>query len=159
MLTAQEESFRQPEIDALLLQSDAFAASLYPNEYRLPLNLEEMVSPGICLLVARIEGLAAAGCCILLDQGDGTAELKRMIVDQGLRRHGVGQALLQAVETVALTKKVYLIRMEVGTRNTDGQALYRVSGYKERGPFGSHRCSPLSLFFEKSLDDAPGDQA
>jgi putative acetyltransferase len=41
--------------------------------------------------------------------------------------------------------------MEVGIRNTEGQALYRKAGYGERAPFGSYRPSPISLFFEKII--------
>lgn len=65
------------------------------------------------------------GCCALIERGDGTAELKRMIVDEQARHQGVGMALLQAVEVVASILGIHLIQMEVGVRNTDGQTLSR----------------------------------
>ena len=40
----------------------------------------------------------------------------------------------------------------IGIRNTSGYALYVRSGYKERGPFGSYKPSPISRFLEKSLE-------
>jgi putative acetyltransferase len=150
-ITVREESPRQAEVARLLQQSDALAASLYPGEYRRPLNPETLDAPGISLFVARADDQTAAGCCALFDAGDGTAELKRMIVDPGRRRLGVGKALLQAMEAAAATGGIHLIRMEVGVRNTDGQALYRRMGYRERGPFGPYKPSPISLFFEKAV--------
>ena len=154
MLTIREESPQQDEVASLLRQSDAVAAVLYPNEYRRPLNPETLAAPGISVFVARTDDLTAVGCCALFDLGDGAGELKRMIVDQNFRQHGVGTALLQAVEAAAPNKGIHVIRMEVGIRNIDGQALYRRAGYKERGAFGSYKPTPISLFFEKSLEDA-----
>lgn len=149
MLTVQEESPRQPEIAALLRQSDALAAALYPGEYRRPLGPETLDRPGIRLFVARTADGLAAGCCALFEEGEGRAELKRMIVDAGCRQRGVGGALLRAAEAAAVADGIRRIRMEVGIRNTDGQALYRRAGYAERGPFGRYAPSPISLFFEK----------
>lgn len=155
ILTVREESPRQDDVASLLLLSDAVAASLYPGEYRRPLNPEALSAPHISVFVARTGDLSAAGCCALFDDHDGTAELKRMIVDQRVRQRGVGRALLQAVEAAALSKGIRLIKMEVGIRNTDGQSLYRWAGYKERGPFGAYRPSPISLFFEKAIGENP----
>jgi putative acetyltransferase len=149
-IVVREESPRQEEIALLLRQSDTLAAQLYPGEYRRPLNPETLDAPGIYLFVARMEG-AAAGCCALFDGADATAELKRMIVGTEFRNRGIGTALLQAAEAAAVARDIRIIRMEVGIRNTDGQALYRRAGYAERGPFGSYELSPISLFFEKTL--------
>lgn len=151
MLTVREESPRQEAVAGLLRQSDALAAALYPGEYRRPLNPETLDRPGIRLFVARTAEGIAAGCCALFEEGEGWAELKRMIVDAGCRQRGVGGALLHAVEAAAVAQGIRRIRMEVGIRNTDGQALYRRAGYAERGPFGRYAASPISLFFEKVL--------
>ena len=151
MVTVQEETPRQAEVAALLRQSDALAAELYPNAYRRPLNPDTLDAPGIHLFVARTGAGLAAGCCALFDAGDGTGELKRMFVDTRFRGLGVGAALLHALEAAARAKGIHLIQMEVGVRNTDGQALYRRAGYQERGPFGNYQASPISLFFEKRL--------
>ncbi|MGG6897473.1 MULTISPECIES: GNAT family N-acetyltransferase [Rhizobium] len=147
----QRESSRQAEVEALLRQSDQIAARLYPGEFRRPLNVEALDAPHISVLVARNEDLVAVGCCSLFDSGDGTIELKRMIVDQSFRERGVGAALLSAAETTARANGIHLIRMEVGIRNTDGQALHRKAGYKESAPFGSYAPSPISLLFEKDI--------
>lgn len=121
-----------------------------PGAYRRPLDPAALDKPDIRLFVARQDGMAV-GCCALMDLGDGTAELKRMIVSAEARGRGVGLALLLGAEKAAIAAGFARIRMEVGTRNTDGQALYRRAGYGECGPFGAYQLSPISLFFEKKL--------
>ncbi|MBS7812418.1 GNAT family N-acetyltransferase [Roseococcus pinisoli] len=150
MIAVQEESPRQEAVADLLRQSDAVAARLYPDMPRRALNPETVGAPGIRLLMARLEG-AAAGCCLLLDHEEGIAELKRMIVGEGFRGRGVGIALLHGAEAAARASGIRALRLEVGIRNTEGQALYRRAGYGERGPFGTYRPSPISLFLGKTL--------
>ena len=144
------EARQQPEVLDLLRQSDAFSASLYPAEGRRPLGVEALGAPGVHFLVARLDGVAV-GCCALIEASDGTGELKRMVVDEGARRQGVGRALLGAAEAIALRNRVRLIRMEVGARSTGAHQLYRQAGYRDRGPFGTHRPSPHSIFLEKRI--------
>lgn len=153
-IVAQETS-RQEVVAELLRQSDVLAAALYPGEYRRPLNPETLAAPSIQVFVARTESGVAAGCCALFDLGNGTGELKRMIVDPAFRNQGVGSALLRAIEDAARANGLRTIQMEVGLRNTDGQTLYRRAGYQPRGPFGAYKPSPISLFFEKSLTLTP----
>ena len=148
--TVGVEAPRQAEVLDLLRQSDAYSASLYPVEGRKPLDIAALGAPGAHFLVARLEG-RAVGCCALIEQGDGTGELKRMIVDEGARQQGVGRALLVAIEAVAVRTGLHLIRMEVGARSTGAHVLYRRAGYRERGPFGTHRLSPHSIFLEKQV--------
>ena len=149
-LAIDVEAPAQAEVLDLLRQSDAFSASLYPVEGRRPLGMEALSAPGVHFLVARLDG-AAVGCCALIEQGGGLGELKRMIVDGRARQRGVGRALLQAVEVVAVRSQVRLIQMEVGARSTSAQELYRRAGYRERGPFGTHKLSPHSIFLEKEI--------
>ncbi len=150
MLAIREETSRQDAVAELLRQSDALAALLYPGAYRRPLDPDALAVPGIRLFVARQDGLVA-GCCALFEQPDGTAELKRMIVDEAFRHQGVGMALLRAVERAAVAMDIRCVRMEVGIRNTGGQAPYRRLGYRDREPFGSYQPSSISLFLEKVL--------
>lgn len=149
-LTVGIEAPQQAEVLDLLRNSDAYSASLYPVEGRKPLSTEALSAPGVHFLVARL-GTVAVGCCALLEQGSGTGELKRMIVDEGARQQGVGRALLAAVEAVAVRIGLHLIQMEVGARSAGAHALYRSAGYRDRGPFGTHRLSPHSIFLEKQV--------
>lgn len=150
VLVVGVEPPKQAEVLDLLRQSDAYSASLYPVEGRRPLGVEALSAPSVHFLVARLDGVAV-GCCALIELGDGTGELKRMIVDEQARQQGVGRALLRAVEATALESRVDLIRMEVGARSTDAHQLYRRAGYRDRGPFGTHRPSPHSIFLEKQV--------
>lgn len=149
-LTVSVETPRQAEVLDLLRQSDAYSASLYPVEGRKPLSVETLSAPGAHFLVARLDGVAV-GCCALIALGDGTGELKRMVVGEGARQRGVGRALLAAVEAAAVRSGLQLVQMEVGARSTGAHALYRGTGYRDRGPFGSHSFSPHSIFLEKQV--------
>lgn len=149
-LTVSLETPRQAEVSYLLRQSDAYSASLYPAEGRKPLSVEALSAPGVHFLVARLNGVAV-GCCALIAPGDGTGELKRMVVAEGARQRGVGRALLAAAEATAMRQGLQLVQMEVGARSIGAQALYRRAGYRERGPFGVHSLSPHSIFLEKQV--------
>ena len=150
-LAVNLETPRQAEVSDLLRQSDAYSASLYPVEGRKPLRVEALSAPGVHFLVARVDGVAV-GCCALITAGDGTGELKRMVVAEGARQRGVGRALLAAAEATAIRQGVRLVQMEVGARSIGAQALYRGAGYRERGPFGAHTLSPHSIFLEKQVE-------
>jgi putative acetyltransferase len=85
---------------------------------------------------------------------DGVAELKRMIVDGGHRGRGIGQALIQVIETAAMAEGIRLIQLETGPISAPALRLYRGCGYRERGPFGDYPLHPHSLFMERDLRSA-----
>ena len=148
-LTVEVESPLQNEVVTLLRQSDEVAAHLYPGEFRRLITPEVLAKPGIHLLVAREE--TAIGCCALFERGGGTVELKRMIVGEASRGKGVGAALLASAEAIARRIGAHTIMLEVGTRNTEAQALYRRAGYGPCKPFPPYHASPISLFLERHL--------
>lgn len=140
----------QSEVSHLLAQSDAVAAKLYPGEYRRPITAESLAIPGTYVLLARMAE-NAMGLCVLIDRGDHTMELKRMIVDEMARGKGIGTALLRGAEAEALHLGAHAVLLEVGTRNTDAQVLYRRGGYQSCGPFSPYATSPISLFKRREL--------
>ncbi len=144
------ESPAQVEVAALLQQADAVGARLYPGQRRRPISADSLSVPGTHVLVARREGLAA-GLCVLFEREGGTAELKRMIVDERARGRGVGAALLLGAEAEARRLGGHTILLEVGIRNMEAQGLYRRGGYASRDVFPPYRPSPVSLFMEKRL--------
>lgn len=150
MLAIAQESPRQPEILALFDQSDAYAASLYPQEGHYPVDVDYLSAPHVRFVVARWQG-EAVGCCALLIGSDGVAELKRMIVDGASRGRGIGRALMAAIDAVAVAEGIRLIQLETGPANGPALALYRARGYRERGPFGAYKPSPYSVFMERDL--------
>jgi putative acetyltransferase len=157
MLSVACESPDQPEILALFAQSDAYAAALYPEEDRHPVDVTCLSAPHVHFVVARWSA-AAVGCGALVIGGDGTAELKRVVVDAAARGRGVGGAIMQALEAAAIANEVRRIQLETGPDSAPALRLYRAFGYRERGPFGAYRPSPFSLFMEKDLSQAASDQ-
>ena len=69
-----------------------------------------------------------------------------MIVGEASRGKGVGAALLAGAEAVARRIGARTVMLEVGTRNTEAQALYRRAGYGPYEPFPPYHASPISLF-------------
>ena len=136
------------EIVALLGQSDAYHASLYPAESNHLVSAAELAGENVRFLVARIGG-TAVGCGALLIGSDGAAEIKRMFVAPAARGRQLGRQILLALEREAAAAGVHVIRLETGVRQPEALALYRSHGYSERGPFGDYRPDPLSAFFEK----------
>jgi putative acetyltransferase len=146
-----EISLEHPEQDdvrALLGQSDAYHAGLYPAESNHLWRASELAAANVRFLVARIRG-DAVGCGALMIGGDGEAEIKRMFVAPTARGRQLGRQILQALEREAAANAVRVIRLETGVLQAEALGLYRSHGYAERGPFGTYRADPLSLFFEK----------
>lgn len=150
MITVAAETPRQEGVAALLRQSDAVAAALYPGAFRQAIDPASLDRPGMTLLVARRDG-CVAGCCALFDRGDGSAELQRMIVAEAHRQQGVGDALLAAAETQAAQRGVVRLLLEVGIRNVAAHAMYRRAGFTPRAPFTPYKATPISRFLEKRL--------
>ena len=141
----------ESEVSCLLAQSDAVAAKLYPGEYRRPITAEALAKPGTYVLIARVAENAMR-LCVLFDRGDHTMELKRMIVEEAARRKGIGMALLRGAEAEALRLGAHTVLLEVGTRNTDAQALYRRWRYQSCEPFSPYATSPISIFMPRPLN-------
>ena len=160
MIAVRVETPLQEAVAALLRQSDAVAAALYPDAPRRAIDPRTLAVPGTHLLVARMDGIVA-GCCALFEQGEASAELKRMIVDARCRGQGIGVELLRAAEVEAARRGITTLRLEVGIHNEAAHAMYVRAGFAPRGPFGSHAASPISRFLEKPLSSrsplpAPG---
>jgi putative acetyltransferase len=146
----EAESALQPEVAALLNQSDTVATRLYPDAYRRPITPDVLAKPGTHVLIARFHG-AAVGLCVVFDRSDGAVEVKRMIVDEAKRGRGVGRALLRSAHATAKALGAHTVLLEVGVRNEAAQALYRSAGYKQREPFPPYETSPVSVFMELPL--------
>ena len=106
-------------------------------------------APEVTLFVAR-EGGVAVGCGAFQLHGDGSAEVKSMFVAPDARGRGVGRAILEAIEA-AMRGRVSALRLETGVKQLPAIRLYEAAGFLRRGPFGSYRDDPLSVFMEKPL--------
>ena len=150
MLLIIREHPDQPEVRAMLAQSDAFSAALYPPEDNHRIDVDALLAPAVRFFVARLNQ-RMVGCGALVLQADGQAELKRMIVDADSRGQGVGRALMAAIEVAAAQEGVRSIRLETGPKSQAALWLYRSSGYRERAAFGAYQPSPSSVFMQKDI--------
>lgn len=140
----------QADVRALLAQSDAFSAALYPPGDSHRIDMDALLAPEVRFFVARLNQ-RMVGCGALVVQADGQAELKRMIVSADMRRKGVGRALISAIETAAAQAGLRSIRLETGPKSIAALRLYRSCGYRERAAFGAYQPSPHSVFMQKDI--------
>jgi putative acetyltransferase len=73
-----------------------------------------------------------------------------MFVTPEARGRGIGSAILATIED-ALRGPVSTLRLETGVKQDAAIRLYERAGFRRRGPFGSYRDDPLSVFMEKPL--------
>ena len=148
-LTIGVERPDQADVHALLLTVRSWSDDLYPPESRHGLDLGAYARPDVTLFVAR-EGGVVLGCGAYRLQGDGSAEVKSMFVMPEARGRGIGRAILAAIED-AVRGQVTTLRLETGIRQDAAIRLYESAGFRRRGPFGSYRDDPLSVFMEKPI--------
>jgi putative acetyltransferase len=148
-ITIGVERADQPDVTALLVQARALMARLYPPESCHGLDLDAYATPDVTLFVARA-GAMAVGCGALQRHADGSAEVKSMFVIPEARGRGIGRAILETIEG-ALPEDVAALRLETGIKQAEAIRLYEAAGFRRRGPFGSYRDDPLSVFMEKPL--------
>lgn len=151
-VTIAREPVRQKTVIALLQQSDAYMATLYPAESNHLLDVASLEKPEVSFFVARKDG-EIVGCCALVVSGEGAAEIKRMFVSPEARGLAIGRLLMEALEDCARATGLAAIRLETGISQPEAIGLYRRFGFVEIPPFGSYRPDPLSLFMEKRLAD------
>ena len=144
------EDPRQPDVQALLSQSDEYLRALYPAESNHLVSADVLGTDRAVFLAARRDG-ELLGSIALLVIAPGHAEMKRMFVRAEARGIGVGRRLLNALEEVACHRNITQISLETGIRQSEAIALYRASGYQDCPPFGDYKADPLSLFMTKSL--------
>lgn len=151
MTTIAVEDPRQPEIEALLRASDAYALSLYPAESCYMLDLDELTADGVTVFVARDDSGAATGMAALVDRGDSTGELKRLFVDENGRGQRVATAVMDALETVARQQGIRTLQLETGPKQLAAITLYEQRGYAHIANFGPYVGDEFSVCMEKRL--------
>lgn len=145
------ESPRQPEVERLLDQSTEFAQSLYPPESNFLLSIDSLEQPEVAFYVARDAVGSALGIAALVDDGDGTAELKRMFVSAAARGHGLASRLISRIEADAAARGIRRIVLETGPLHEGALTLYRRAGYVQIPQFGQYVGEQFSVCFAKEL--------
>jgi putative acetyltransferase len=144
------ESPRQPQVEALIRELDAYQMALYPAESNHLLDLDSLCRDDIRFFVARI-GDDVVGCGALRIDQEGYGEVKRMYVLPRARGKQLGKRILLRLEEQARDERCGCLRLETGIHQPEAIGLYRAAGFIDRGPFGDYRPDPLSVFMEKPL--------
>jgi GNAT superfamily N-acetyltransferase len=128
-----------------------------------PVDPDEFAAPHGLFLVAEADG-APAGCGGWRVHGAGrtggtVAELKRMYVVPGFRRHGIAGALLAALEVTAARAGHRELVLNSGGRQPEALALYARAGYTPVPGYGVYAGSPGAVFLGKQLGRPLADGA
>ena len=141
-----------PDVIGLIAASDAYYDGLYPPESNHLEAADDLRRPNVLFVGAYVDGeLAASGAAKLMDDDSDYAEIKRVFVLERFRGLGLSSRLMHHLESELRGRGVELFRLETGVRQPEALGLYRKLGYLERGPFGSYRPDPLSVFMEKRV--------
>ncbi len=84
-------------------------------------------------LDGRVVGLAAIHVSPSLEYDEPAAKLSAIVVDREHRRHGIGEALVAAMEAEARTRGCGLIFLTTAERRRGSHAFYRRIGWEETG--------------------------
>jgi len=109
---------------------------------------EEMIPPrGVFLVGYEDDRPIAIGGLRRLE--DSIAEIKRMYVIPEARSHGVGRALLAALEDAARELGFERVRLDSGPAQQHSRALFAATGYAEIAPYNANHIA--DYFAEKAL--------
>jgi len=150
-VTIRRWPISSPEAQGLIAELNEELRRAYPEEgtSHFRLDASEVAEGNGAFLVAFREGAVGCGAVRRIDPA--TGELKRMYVAPSVRGHGVGRALLVALE--AETRRLGLKRLvlETAVRQGPAIALYERCGFEHIAPFGEHTRSPLSVCMAKDV--------
>lgn len=109
----------------------------------------------IASLVARDSAGVPIGTALVrwspYETGAGSAEVKRLYVQQAHRGHGHSRVLMGAIEQAAARAGAVRIVLETGSQQPEAIALYGALGYARITPYGAYRDSPHSVCFAKDV--------
>jgi len=131
---------------------NAELSATYPEQGACHFRLDaDEVAEGNGAFLVAWRGPTPIGCGALRRIDPQTGELKRMYVAAQERSHGVGRALLAALESEARKLNLRKLVLETGIRQLAAIALYQRTGFNRIDPFGEYTTSPLSLCMAKVL--------
>jgi len=149
---------RREDLDTLVAQQligalNAELQSRYPEaDAHVHLGPEE-VADGRGAFVVGYDGESAVGCGAIRRLDGDTAEIKRMYVVPARRGHGVGVAIITALEAEARALGASRLVLETGVRQPEALALYRRLGYTTIPPFGAYVGPPISQYLGKEIGE------
>lgn len=138
-----------PDALALIGQSEAELAAIYPAEVRYAFSPSELRDAGVRFVVGHVATtpVACGGVALL----DGYGELKRIFVTRSHRGSGFADAVVAELERIAVQNNRTCMRLETGEASPEAIRFYTRLGYARIGPFGAYEENGSSVFMEKSL--------
>jgi putative acetyltransferase len=138
----------------LVAESHTYLGSLYAQESNHAEELASLITGGSAFyMVSDGNTPAACGAVKFVTGADNYAEIKSLFVRERYRGNGLATVLMECLEANARDRGVTVVRLEAGPKQPEALNLYRKLGYYDRGPFGTYRDDPLSVFMEKRLGD------
>ena len=145
-----------PQVQALLVELDAYLASLYDPEDIFALDLASLMEPSVTFLGAwHGETLVGCGAVRLMPAEAATGdkpygEIKRMVVSPARRGERIGERLLEALEGGLRERGIDRALLETGPTMAPALKLYARCGYVPRGTYSDYPPDAgASVFMEK----------
>ena len=101
-------------------------------------------------LVVRVDG-EPAGCGCFKPFSEGTVEIKRMFVLRSMRKKGIAQAILRALEDWAREEGNNAAVVETGVLQPEAIRLYEAAGYERIPNYPPYEGVAESVCFQKTL--------
>jgi GNAT superfamily N-acetyltransferase len=110
----------------------------------------EFLPPRGLFLAAEMDG-EPVGSGAWRALGSGVAEIKRVYVAPGLRRRGLAQLIVAALERTAAQTGHRSVVLNSGGRQPEALGLYAQLGYGPVAGYGVYACAPDAVFLGKEL--------
>lgn len=139
-----------PDVNALIAELDRYQEALYPEESNHLLDLSQLPSEQLIVMLIR-KGEEAVGCgaTVLGDAGQG--EMKRVFINPTHRGQRLGEKLLAELESAAWQRGCRMLQLETGIHQHAAICLYQRCGYEVCDAFAPYQPDPLSVFMMKPL--------
>ena len=142
-----------PDATLLITELESVLEPYYPTESRHGYSVEKLLREGVAFFVARYDGLPA-GCGGVQFFGGEYGELKRMFVRPQYRGLGIGKQMVTHLAEYTRQHNITTLRLETGIYQDVAIGLYEAMGFRRIPPFGPYHDDPLSVCYEKALNDA-----
>ena len=164
--------YDHPDADALTERAQEYYVDIYGGRDEDPVTAAELTPPHGGFVVGYLDGRPVAmGGWLLVDSPDGhprdgidppaasahvgrVAQIRRMFVDEGLRRRGLAAAVLAQLEADAARNGATSIILATGQPQVEAISLYRRHGYLDIAPFGYYADGDRVVCLGKDLQSA-----
>ena len=148
----REDDLSGEAIQRLLREHLEHMLAITPRHSAHALDIDALRAPEITFWTLW-EGDELLGCGALKEHDASTGEIKSMRTAEAHRGRGVASWILAHIESEARRRGYERLCLETGSfaAFAPAQRLYAKHGYASRGPFGSYREDPNTVFMEKRL--------